>query len=59
MGRDNSVVMTHPSAENILLRAIISSDTQVDISQKEIGFELKKNKVFIFRKDTGERIYTK
>ena len=59
MGRDSSVVMTHPLAENVLLRGIISSDTKVDTSQKQMGFELKKNKVFIFRKDTEERIYTK
>ena len=59
MGRDCSVVMTHPLAEGIALRGIIPSDTKVDTKQKQIGFELKKNKVFIFRKDTEERIYTK
>ena len=59
MGRDCSVVMTHPLSEGAVLRGIIPSDAKVDTKQKQIGFELKKSKVFIFRKDTEERIYTK
>ena len=56
MGRDISVVATNLSSENTVIRAIISSETKVDTSKKEIGFELRKNKVFIFKKDTEERI---
>lgn len=59
MGRDISVVATHPVSENAVIRAIISSETKVDTNKKEIGFELKKNKVFIFSKETEERIYVK
>ena len=59
MGRDCSVVMTHALSEGAVLRGIIPSDAKVDTKQKQIGFELKKSKVFIFRKDTEERIYTK
>ena len=59
MGRDCSVVMMHPLSEGAVLRGIIPSDAKVDTKQKQIGFELKKSKVFIFRKDTEERIYTK
>ena len=59
MGRDCSVVMTHPLSEGAVLRGIIPSDAKVDTKPKQIGFELKKSKVFIFRKDTEERIYTK
>lgn len=59
MGRDISVVATHPLLENVVMRAIISSETKVDTGRKEIGFELKKNKVFIFNKETEERIYLK
>ena len=59
MGRDCSVVMTHPLSEGAVLRGIIPSDAKVDTKQKQIGFELKRSKVFIFRKDTEERIYTK
>ena len=59
MGRDISVVVTHPLSENALIRAIISSETKVDTSKKQVGFLLKKNKVFIFNRETEERIYVK
>ncbi len=59
MGRDISVVVQHPQSENVVIRAIISSETKVDTGKKEIGFELKKNKVFIFNKETEERIHVK
>lgn len=59
MGRDISVVSTHPYSENAVIRSIISSETRVDTSRKEIGFELKESKVFIFKKETEERIYVK
>lgn len=56
MGRDISVVATHPLCENTVIRAIISSDTKVDTSSQKIAFTLKKNKVFLFKKDTEERM---
>ena len=59
MGRDISVVAVHPLSENTVIRAIISSETKVDTDKKEIGFELKKNKVFLFNRETEERIYAK
>ena len=59
MGRDISVVATHPLSENAVIRAIISSETKVDTKKKDISFVLKKNKVFIFKKETEERIYVK
>ena len=57
MGRDISVVASHPLSENTVIRAIISSETKVDTKKKEIRFTLKKNKVFIFRRENEERIY--
>ena len=59
MGRDISVVATHPLSENAVIRAIISSETKVDTGKKDICFTLKKNKVFLFNKVTEERIYVK
>lgn len=59
MGRDISVVASHPCSENTVIRAIISSETKVDTSKKEIGFRLKENKVFIFSKETEERVCIK
>ena len=57
MGRDISVVAANPSSENAVIRVIISSETKVDAGKKEIGFNLRKNKVFIFKRDTEERIF--
>lgn len=57
MGRDISVVAANPSTENAVIRAIISSETKVDTGKKEIGFKLRKNKVFIFNRATEERIF--
>lgn len=57
MGRDISVVAANPSSENAVIRVIISSETKVDTGKKEIGFKLRKNKVFIFKRDTEERIF--
>ena len=54
MGRDTSVVSTHPDCENALIRSIISAENRVDTSKKEVRFDLKPTKVFIF--DTEERI---
>ncbi len=59
MGRDISVVAAHPLSENTVIRAIISSETKVDTKEKNVCFTLKKNKVFLFKKETEERIYVK
>ena len=55
MGRDISVICTHPLCESAALRAIISAENQVS-SISEVRFRLKPNKVHLFRKDSGERI---
>ena len=57
MGRDISVVSTHPHAENVSIRSIISSENQVDTTSPVVRFALKPNKVFIFNKETEARIY--
>ena len=56
MGRDVSVVCTHPSSLNTKMRAIISSDKKVDISASKISFELSDNKLFVFDRQSEERI---
>ena len=56
MGRDISVVSTHPAFTGASIRSIISSENRVDPSQKEIRFSLKSRKTYLFRKDTEERI---
>lgn len=56
MGRDISVVALHPESENSSIRAIISADSPVNLSAGRVRFDVKPDKVFIFRRDTQERI---
>ena len=57
MGRDVSVVSKHENSQNPVVRSIINSDSNIDATAKTISFSLKAHKVFIFNKDTEERIY--
>ena len=56
MGRDTSVVSTHPAAQSVSLRSIISAENRVDNGAKKVRFAVKPAKVFIFDKVTEERI---
>ena len=56
MGRDTSVVLGHPAAVSDPLRAIISAEYAVAPGTKELRFDLKPNKVFLFHKETELRI---
>ena len=57
MGRDVSIVSKHQSSLNPVVRSIINSDSKVDPNAKTVSFSLKAHKVFIFNKETEERIY--
>ena len=59
MGRDVSVVSRHPNSQNPVVRSIINSDSKIDPSAKLVSFSLKPHKVFIFNKETEERIIIK
>lgn len=57
MGRDISVVSTHPACENPTVRSIIDADNEIDRGSGKVRFSLKPHKVLLFHKETGERIY--
>ena len=57
MGRDSSIVSTHPNAESVNIRSIIDADIKVDTNSPKVKFNIKPNKIFLFRSDTEERIY--
>lgn len=57
MGRDISVVSEHDASENPQVRSIIGTENRVDTSKPLVRFELRPQKVFLFDKETGERIY--
>ena len=56
MGRDVSVVSTHPAAAAPLIRSIIDADNQVDTSRETVKFRIKPHKLYLFHKDSEERI---
>ena len=56
MGRDISVVCTHPDAQNPVVRAIIRAENSVNAAGAEVRFALDPRKVYLFDVDSGERI---
>ena len=56
LGRDISVVSAHPLCQNAAIRSIISAEDQPDVRGENVRFSLKSTKVFLFRKDTEERL---
>lgn len=56
MGRDVSIVSESPASANPTVRSIIDADNKVDITAEQVAFSLKPHKVFIFNKETEERI---
>ena len=57
MGRDVSIVSTHPASANPDVRSIINADNKVDTSSKMVRYSIKPHKLFLFNKETEERIY--
>ena len=56
MGRDVSIVSTHPASLNPIIRSIINADNKVDAAKAEVRYTLKPHKVFLFDKETENRI---
>ena len=57
MGRDMNGVSENENAGGQIIRSVISSDNNVTLSGKTVKFDLKPSKVYIFNKETEERIY--
>ena len=56
MGRDTSVVGTHPALSGTQLRAIIPADSGINASARIVRFSVKPPKVEIFDKESGKVI---
>ena len=56
MGRDRSVVSTHPAAVSAQIRSIIPSEESIDVGHETVRFALKPAKVHLFDAETEERI---
>ena len=55
MGRDVSIVSTHECSLNPVIRSIVDADNKVEAGTT-VRFNLKSHKVFLFNKETEERI---
>ena len=56
MGRDVSVVSTHPRMTGRCIRSIVSSEYRFDPGQETVRFRLKPHKVYLFDKESEERV---
>ena len=56
MGRDISVIASHPACAGQTLRAIIGAESKVDTASPTVRFALKPGKVLLFDRETEERI---
>ena len=56
MGRDTSVVSTHEGMQGVSIRSIISAEDAPQGGSSVVNFNLKKNKVLLFDKSSGDRI---
>ena len=56
MGRDVSVVATHPAMTGTCIRAIVSSENRFEPGQESVRFRLKPHKVHLFDRESEERI---
>ena len=56
MGRDVSVVSTHPSAQNPVIRSIINADAKINMGAETIRYSVKPNKLFLFDHEDEKRI---
>lgn len=54
MGREKTVVASHKTSTNI--RAIVPIETIIPLDAKKLAFNLKKSAVYIFSKETGNRL---
>ena len=55
LGRDISIVCTHPECTKPSFKVILDADEKVSLGKVKMG--VKKNKCFVFAADTEERIY--
>ena len=55
MGRDITVLSSNGASKNVI-RSIVSAETAIDSGSKQVRFNLKPHKTYIFDMDTEERI---
>ena len=56
MGRDTTIVSTHPAMQGVSIRSVISAEYAEGVDGKEVCFYLKTAKVHLFDPESGERV---
>ena len=58
MGRDVSIVSEHDASlgDTKLIRSIVNADNRIDTNRQDVRFTLKPHKVFVFDRESEERI---
>ena len=56
MGRDTTIVSTHPAMQGVSIRSVISAEYAEGVSGGEVRFYLKTAKVHLFDPASGERV---
>ncbi|MBO4900165.1 MAG: ABC transporter ATP-binding protein [Lachnospiraceae bacterium] len=56
-GRDVSIVSTNPASQGVNIRSIMGSDRNLNLTGETVSFRLKPHKVYLFDKETEDRIY--
>ena len=56
MGRDVSIVSTHEASANPTVRSIVDADYKISAAST-VSFSLKPHKVFLFDRETEQRLY--
>ncbi len=56
MGRDITIVSTHPACHAPTIRSVVSADHLSCSGRERVSFTLKPNKVHLFAKDTEQRL---
>ena len=56
MGRDVSIVSENAASQNPVVRSIINADNKVDTTNQTVRYSLKPHKVFLFDKETEQRV---
>ena len=57
MGRDVSIVSYNDAMISQTIRSIVDADYKIDVTAEKVSFNLKPHKVFLFDKETENRIY--
>ena len=56
MGRDKSVIAVHPNSTKPTIRAIVDSEVKLPLEEKELKFNLKPTKLFLFNRESEMRL---